>query len=324
MKKLLGILVLGLLLSGNAYSKVGKGNFQMNEDVLEYFIEYLRHEYATSFVVSKDGNFSTYGICGAKVCSGGSGGTSTLLKYCKRETGNKCYIFAQRKNKKKIIRWNKVDYIFPSEEWNYNEMVKAEHLKSDNEGIKKNISDNDIIDILNNFGFISGNISINETKLKKVANTDTNSKTEETKAKGNYYCIWYDEYFAVYRFTHNKISPETCADRELFIVKEFEHKKLYNSLKWKFRKVKEGDDPVVKVPKKLFLKIEKQIPKLKKIDNKAVVKNEKIQKKETTKKIEKKTTTTSISPKLKLIEDMYKSGALTKNEYEAAKKRATE
>jgi len=38
--------------------------------------------------------------------------------------------------------------------------------------------------------------------------------------------------------------------------------------------------------------------------------------------IEKKTTTSNTSPELKIIEDMYKSGALTKKEYEEAKNRA--
>ena len=155
MKKFLITLITLILLSNNAYSKVGKGDFQMKSQSLKNFIEYLRNEYATSFVVSKDGNFSTYGICGAKICQGGPGATSTLLKYCKRETGSKCYIFAQRKNKKKIIKWNKVDYIFPSEEWNYNEWQKKP--TSDDLGIKKNISDNDIIDTLDSLGFISAN-----------------------------------------------------------------------------------------------------------------------------------------------------------------------
>ena len=155
MKKFLITLITLILLSNNAYSKVGKGDFQMKSQSLKNFIEYLRNEYATSFVVSKDGNFSTYGICGAKICQGGPGATSTLLKYCKRETGSKCYIFAQRKNKKKIIKWNKVDYIFPSEEWNYNEWQKKP--TSDDLGIKKNISDNDIIDTLDSLGFISSN-----------------------------------------------------------------------------------------------------------------------------------------------------------------------
>jgi len=324
MKKLLGIVVIGLLLSGNAYGKVGKGDFQMNEDVLEYFIEYLRHEYATSFVVSKDGNFSTYGICGAKVCSGGSGGTGTLLKYCKRETGSKCYIFAQRKNKKKIIRWNKVDYIFPSEEWNYNEMVKAEHLKSDNNGIKKNISDNDIIDILNNFGFISGNIALKDTKQKKVVNTDTNNKTGETKVKGNFFCIWTGKSETKTFYWFALSTKFACRDRAIYKVYQFENKKLYNKL---IRKYKDHHSisPNKSLSKKLYYEISSSVPQEQKKTNKEViVKNEKIQKKDTTNKVEKKATPTTISPKLKLIEDMYKSGALTKEEYEAAKKRATQ
>ena len=68
MKKLLGILVLGLLLSGNAYaSKIGKGEIQLSDKVVENFIKFLRNEYGVSFVVTPDGSYSTYGICGIKV-----------------------------------------------------------------------------------------------------------------------------------------------------------------------------------------------------------------------------------------------------------------
>ena len=52
--------------------------------------------------------------------------------------------------------------------------------------------------------------------------------------------------------------------------------------------------------------------------------NTTITKKKIKKPKEKKTVSPEVSPKLKLIEDMYKSGALTKDEYDAAKKRATE
>lgn len=210
MKKLLGIVVLGLLFVNPAHSKVGKGDLQMSPEVLKHFIKYLRNEYAKTFVISPDGKFATYTICGAKMCSG-----SSIFKQCKKETGSKCYIFSQRKKQKKIIRWNNVDYIFPNEHWYYNEMVKSEFLKGSNKGIKKEISDNDIIDILNKFGFISGNLALQETE------TETTTSTTLTK-----------------------------------------------------------------------------------------------------KKVEKKTTTSNISPELKLIEDMYKSGALTKEEYEKAKNRA--
>jgi hypothetical protein len=144
-------------------------------------------------------------------------------------------------------------------------------------------------------------------------------------AHASYYCIWYDEYNKVYRFTDNKISPATCADRELYIVKESEHKKIYNSLKWKFKNdVKDGDDPVAKVPKKLFLKIEKQIPKIKKIDKKIVNKDDEMTKiSETTiiSKVEKKLTKQQ-QIEIDQIKEMFDIGALTKDEYDAAIKRA--
>ena len=175
MKKLLAILVLGLLFVNPAYSKVGKGDLQMSPEVLKHFIKYLRNEYAKTFVISSDGKFATYTICGDISCSG-----SSIFKQCKKESGSKCYIFSQRKKQKKIIRWNKVDYIFPSEYWSYNVMVKSKHLKGSNRGIKKEISDNDIIDILNKFGFISGNLALEQTKTE-TTQTQQVAKKENKK-----------------------------------------------------------------------------------------------------------------------------------------------
>ena len=175
MKKFLAILVLGLLFVNPAYSKVGKGDLQMSPEVLKHFIKYLRNEYAKTFVISSDGKFATYTICGDISCSG-----SSIFKQCKKESGSKCYIFSQRKKQKKIIRWNKVDYIFPSEYWSYNVMVKSKHLKGSNRGIKKEISDNDIIDILNKFGFISGNLALEQTKTE-TTQTQQVAKKENKK-----------------------------------------------------------------------------------------------------------------------------------------------
>ena len=99
MKKVLVILVISLLLSGNAYgSKIGKGKIQFSDEVVEDFIKFLRNEYGVSFVVTPDGSYSTYGICGTERCKGGM---TTVLKWCKKDTGQKCYVFAQRKKKTK-------------------------------------------------------------------------------------------------------------------------------------------------------------------------------------------------------------------------------
>ena len=100
MKKAIFVIIFGLLLTINpAYSKVGKGNLTFSPEVLENFLKYLRNELATSFVVTKDGKFALYGLCRDKSrgCQGGPGSTATLMKNCKKEYGEKCFIFAQRK-----------------------------------------------------------------------------------------------------------------------------------------------------------------------------------------------------------------------------------
>ena len=97
MKKLfLKILVLSLLFSGSAYaSKIGKGQIQLSDEVTESFIKFLRNEYGAFFVVNPDGTHAVYGVCGAKQCKGGM---LQVLKWCKEDTGQKCHVFAQRKN----------------------------------------------------------------------------------------------------------------------------------------------------------------------------------------------------------------------------------
>ena len=97
MRKLLGILLLSLLFVNPAHSKVGEGDIQISPEVLKHFIKYLRNEYAKTFVLSKDGKFATYSICGAKTCSGKS-----IFKACKKETGNKLATKHKEKNRKKL------------------------------------------------------------------------------------------------------------------------------------------------------------------------------------------------------------------------------
>ena len=116
MKKLLGIVVLGLLLSGNAYafkSLVGKGVITLSDAQFNHFIKYLEHKKSQTFIISIDGRHSNFSICNSfRRCSGGKGGVSRMIKKCKKLTKTKCYIFAKKKKFKKIIRWNEVDYKF--------------------------------------------------------------------------------------------------------------------------------------------------------------------------------------------------------------------
>ena len=77
----------------NLYTDFSKKIILTNGNI-KNFIKFLRNEYAVSFVVTPDGSYSTYGICGTERCKGGM---TTVLKWCKSDTGQKCYVFAQRK-----------------------------------------------------------------------------------------------------------------------------------------------------------------------------------------------------------------------------------
>ena len=53
MKKLLGIIVLGLLLSTTSFAstKKGKGEVTIKESTVDYFIEYIRGKFSETFSV---------------------------------------------------------------------------------------------------------------------------------------------------------------------------------------------------------------------------------------------------------------------------------
>ena len=156
MKKFLLILSFVLIFHTPSYSKIGKGEIKMSPQVLEYFIIYLRNEYAASFVLTSDGKYANYGICGVKLCSGGLGHTATLLKSCKKTTKQKCYIFAQRKNKSKVIRWNNINYVFPKGEWEYTEYTLSWSGEGKGLAMTSNgsVTDEDILSIMKDLGFV--------------------------------------------------------------------------------------------------------------------------------------------------------------------------
>ncbi len=154
--KLLILIIFSFFINVNSYAKIGKGDLKISDKALDDLITYLRNEFSTSFVISKDGSIGYYGICPSGNCSGGPGATSTLLRKCKKETGDKCFIFAQTKSKQKVIRWNKIDYRFPEGDFRY----ISWNSDPKGEGIKKSISDNDILEILIKYNFIEESSSV--------------------------------------------------------------------------------------------------------------------------------------------------------------------
>jgi len=324
MKKFLYLIFFSLLLCGNAYaSKIGNGSIQFSDEVTKNFIRFLRNEYGISFVVTPDGSYSTYGICGVERCKGGM---TTVLKWCKRDSGQKCYVFAQRKKQQKIIRWNKADYIFPKDDWNYNASVKTDYLSSNNKGIKQNISDDQIKSVLNELGFINFN--------KAVASIDTNNdelKKKIYKKSGKYFCVWTatGEYTHLVWFTHNlaphykrDYTSSDCRDQAFYIIYKEDNKKLYSKLMWYFKTQNTGSfSPTERLTKKLFSQVKEQIQintiELKEEVEQSIVTNET----SVIPKIEKKMTKQQ-QIEIDQIKEMFDIGALTKEEYDNAIKRA--
>ncbi len=106
MKKLLAIVVLGLLLSGNAYAakKWGKGELKLSPLVTEKFIEYIKGNQSKApylFSVSIDGSEYQYYYCGAGL-NNCRGGDEHILEQCEKYSkGVKCFLFARNRT----IKW---------------------------------------------------------------------------------------------------------------------------------------------------------------------------------------------------------------------------
>tara|TARA_B110000037_G_scaffold22651_1_gene25546 strand:+ start:257 stop:1141 length:885 start_codon:yes stop_codon:yes gene_type:complete len=117
-KKLLGIIVLGLLLSTNAFSKSGKGNVTLSKKAMETFLDYLyggaKNLNASTggstsnkgqktkpllFTLSETGDAYLYNYCSFATCREPNKHKAILA--CKKySNGNPCFTFA---TKKKIV-----------------------------------------------------------------------------------------------------------------------------------------------------------------------------------------------------------------------------
>jgi hypothetical protein len=114
MKKLLRIVVLGLLLSGNAFAKVGKGELKLSKNIMTEFLMYLygasNPKYSDGankknkpmlMTISKDGKYSHYYYCPYDSCETGNYVFKSIKKCEKRSNGSPCYLFATKRK----IKW---------------------------------------------------------------------------------------------------------------------------------------------------------------------------------------------------------------------------
>jgi hypothetical protein len=102
MKKILGVVVLGLLLSTSAFSasKAGKGELTLTENTVNTFIQYIKGKGRKNpawFYVTLDGTNYMYWFCASGNCAMRSDASSN----CEIRTGQECKLFATRRT----IKW---------------------------------------------------------------------------------------------------------------------------------------------------------------------------------------------------------------------------
>jgi hypothetical protein len=107
MKKIIGIVVLGLLLSGNAYSKsyTGEGEVKLSNQVISNFQNYIKIKKIKGkradpgiFMITLDGSKSYYYYCthnlgGGCINNAGHAEVTACKKYAKKE----CKLFARKR-----------------------------------------------------------------------------------------------------------------------------------------------------------------------------------------------------------------------------------
>ena len=114
MKKLLGIVVLGLLLSGNAFAKTGKGELKLSQTTMENLMLYMyganNPKYSDGankknkpllMVISADGISSYYYYCPYNECVTGNFVYKAIKRCEKSSNGSPCYLFATKRR----IKW---------------------------------------------------------------------------------------------------------------------------------------------------------------------------------------------------------------------------
>ena len=163
-KKILGILVLGLLVISSPVNAgyVGSGELKIGETTFNAFLKYIRggtSKVPDKFLVTLDGLDSYYWYCGHGTCV--AGGDSGDIKVCELRYDKECKIFAKRRT----IRWR-------------NGINKGgKHGK-----INSKWSDSEIRAKLTELGFLGGTTSAT-TKIKKKESKI--KKKSEKKVNGD-------------------------------------------------------------------------------------------------------------------------------------------
>ena len=167
MKKLFGILVMSLLLSGNAYAFTkGTGEVKMSDRAINHFIDYVQGKSnfkkkvgdtkpkPSMFILSSNGDWTSAWFCPyIRGCQDSL--SAKTIKECERETGTTCGVFAA----KRTVYWD-----------------NGINTKKKKAKFYPKMSGSDIRAKLTELGFI-GDVSTNTTTTHKI------TKKKEVKSK---------------------------------------------------------------------------------------------------------------------------------------------
>ena len=184
MKKILGIVILSFLLSGNAYTFIkGSGEVKMSERAINHFIDYIHGKSyfkkkvgdtkpkPSMFILSSNGDWTAGWFC--PYIRGCQDTLSTkTIKECERETGTSCGVFAA----KRVLYWD-----------------NGINTKSNKAKFKSKMSSSEIRAKLTSLGFI-GDISTTTTTTPKITKKKKSESKDDLVKKlnrFNYFCMRY-------------------------------------------------------------------------------------------------------------------------------------
>ena len=185
MKKLLAIIVLGLLWSENSFAGYGKGELKLTEKGVRGFYSYITNPGGKikgtanplRMVVSNNGNYVHWFVCRSAQCK--SDGDRELVKICERKQSNPCSTFAVRRS----VKWKN----------GINPGGKAA-------GFKKNMSLDEVKEKLAALGFYDGDVETRKKKnhiTKKTETQKSSSNKKTTKGEVTYINTTTGDFFTI-------------------------------------------------------------------------------------------------------------------------------
>ena len=164
MKKLLAILVLGLLLCNNSFAAgKGKGEVKLSDSTVRHFKDYLSGKLVKGerwkplvFIVSSDSEWHMYYYCPYTTCT--TQGIADKVRECERETDVDCGVFARRR----LVIWDNGND-FPRKERTFNSKWDLEKIKSE----------------LTRLGFYGGTTSTTKPKITKKTTTTSSDNSSD-------------------------------------------------------------------------------------------------------------------------------------------------